>query len=81
MYWQEEIRNNVTDISQLTSSLGLTDEETRRLSGLLEHYPMSIPRYYLSLIDFRDPDDPIRKMCVPGASEFARPGRGSKTYR
>ncbi len=74
MYWQEEIRNNVTDISQLTSSLGLSDEETRRLSGLLEHYPMSIPRYYLSLIDFRDPDDPIRKMCVPGASEFDAEG-------
>jgi len=70
MYWQEEMRHNVTDIAQLAPALGLTGEEREKLEKLLEHYPMSIPRYYLSLADLNDPDDPIRRMCVPAAAEF-----------
>lgn len=70
MFWQEEMKNNITDISQLAPVLGFSEEEKRKLGDLLEHYPMSIPRYYLSLIDLDDPDDPIRKMCVPAVGEF-----------
>ena len=30
---------------------------------------MAVPSYYLSLIDPRDPDDPIRKMAIPSVRE------------
>ena len=30
---------------------------------ILERFPMSVPQYYLSLIDRDDPADPIRRMC------------------
>lgn len=74
MYWQEEMRNNITDIAQLAATLRFTDEEKEKLDRLLEHYPMSIPRYYLSLVDPDDPNDPIRKMCVPTVTEFDSEG-------
>ncbi|HPX27827.1 MAG TPA: KamA family radical SAM protein, partial [Treponemataceae bacterium] len=44
-------------------------EETAKLTQIIERYPMSVPRYYLSLIDKDDPDDPVRKLCIPSISE------------
>lgn len=70
MFWQDEMRNNVTEIDTLAPALGIPQAETEQLRRLLEYYPMSIPRYYLSLVDGSDPEDPIRKMCVPATAEF-----------
>lgn len=65
MLWYEEMKNNVTDIGALAPKLGLNEAETERMRKLCEAFPMSATRYYLSLIDWDDPNDPIRKMCIP----------------
>lgn len=62
---------NAEDIS---SSLGLSDKEVKDMDALLDNYPMLIPDYYFSLIDFDDPEDPIRKMSIPSTYEFDRDG-------
>ena len=49
--------------------LKLNENEKARMTEILERYPMQIPEYYLNLIDFSDPDDPIRKMCIPSIAE------------
>ena len=41
-----------------------------RIEEILEKYPISIPQYYLSLINKNDPNDPIRRMSVPSFSEM-----------
>jgi lysine 2,3-aminomutase len=33
--------------------------------------PLRVPRYYLDLIDFRDPADPLRRQVLPSAAEAA----------
>lgn len=58
----------------ISSSLGLDDEQVKELNDLLDQYPMLIPEYYYSLIDFNDPDDPIMKMSIPSSYEFDRDG-------
>jgi len=65
MTWQEELRRNVTTAEQLREILPMTDEEYRLIKEEADRYPMSISRYYCSLIDPSDHDDPIRKMAVP----------------
>ncbi|GAG38688.1 unnamed protein product, partial [marine sediment metagenome] len=45
-------------------------EEEKRLQQVIERHPMSITRYYMSLIDKNDPGDPIRKMMVPSDKEM-----------
>lgn len=49
--------------------LSLNKEESSRMKEILARYPMQIPEYYLALIDFSNPDDPIRKMCIPSIEE------------
>ena len=70
MTWQEELTRNITTAAELAQYLPLNEEEQQRISAVIERYPMSISRYYLSLIDPHDPDDPIRKMAVPSGMEM-----------
>lgn len=60
---------NYTKASEISGLLGISGEEERRLQEILDMYPMSITPYYLSLIDWKDPDDPIRRMCIPSLTE------------
>lgn len=69
LYITDTLYNNITKAEELKSILNLSDEEVTKLDYILERYPMSITPYYLSLINFNDPNDPIRKMCIPSIEE------------
>ena len=58
-----------TTASDVRDYLGLSDEEEKQMQVILEHFPMSVPEYYLSLINKDDPNDPIRRMCIPSLTE------------
>ena len=65
MDWQTIFRNNVTTAQELRDLLKLSQEEFEHIRDEAQLFPMSVTRYYLSLIDPEDPEDPIRKMSVP----------------
>ncbi len=69
MTWQKDLQKNHKTGKDLQELLRLTDEEVQRMDDILEQFPMSIPDYYLSLIDPNDENDPIRKMSVPSVME------------
>lgn len=55
---------NVEDIPQLTAA------EKAQLKEVSRFYPFRANEYYLSLIDWDDPADPIRRLVVPHVSEL-----------
>ena len=63
-----------TTMKDLRPFIGFEPEKEAALERLLCEYPMRIPDYYLKLIDFSDPDDPIRRMCIPSLFETDRDG-------
>lgn len=71
MNWKKELLNNLTSAEEINEALNmdLSDDEMNKLKEIIERYPMSVPRYYLSLINQDDPDDPIRKLCIPSIRE------------
>lgn len=69
MPWMEALKRNITTGTQLQSYLSLPEEEVKKIDAIVADYPMSIPEYYLSLIDPADPADPVRKMCIPSVIE------------
>lgn len=87
MPWSRELKHNITDISQLQARLELNAEAVAQLQELCMHFPMSVPHYYLNLIHWDDPADPIRKMCIPTFFEtdqsgtFDTSGEASNTVR
>ena len=70
MRCSELLRENLVSARDVAGYLKLTAAEEEKLSQILTLYPMSITPYYLSLIDWEDPDDPVRKMCIPSIEEF-----------
>lgn len=69
MSWKMNLRENITNVEELKEHFNLSDEQVQKIAQVIEKYPMSIPHYYLSLIDIDDKDDPIKKMCVPSGYE------------
>ncbi len=50
----------------------LTEGEISSLREVAEKYPVHISDYYYSLIDWENPECPIRKQCIPDAEELAQ---------
>ena len=79
--WKEELSNNITSVDELKDYLPLSYDEEADLRAVTEAHPMNIPRYYLSLIDTHDPDDPIRKLAVPAVEELVVAGAMGDTTK
>ncbi len=54
--------------------LPLTREEIEKLSEVTAKFPFRANKYYLSLIDWNDPRDPIRRIIVPSLDELDSEG-------
>jgi lysine 2,3-aminomutase len=70
MHWKDEIKHNIHTIEQLKKYIKLTSKREKQLQRVIEKHPMSITRYYMSLIDKNDFNDPIRKMVIPSIKEL-----------
>ena len=64
----------IRDVDGLKSYLKLTSEDEKRIAEISERYPICVPPYYLNLIDPENPDDPIRRICIPGPQELSGGG-------
>ncbi|MFC1514603.1 KamA family radical SAM protein [Candidatus Omnitrophota bacterium] len=70
MKWQDKLKENIRTIKQLKKYVELSAKEEERLQGVIEKHPMSITSYYASLINWNDPNDPLKRMVVPSIDEF-----------
>lgn len=69
------MKSCIRDEKDLQTWLQLSDRETEDIKQIIQRYPLCITPYYLSLIDPRDPNDPIRKMSIPSALERSQDGQ------
>jgi len=74
MTWIKELEKSITSVKQLKKYVDLAPDEAKMLEKIIKVHPMRINPYYMSLIDWNDPDDPIRKMAVPSIEELSIEG-------
>ncbi|MCP3671835.1 MAG: KamA family radical SAM protein [Gammaproteobacteria bacterium] len=79
--WQSELSLNINSIEGLQSYIKLPSNEQGILGRVADKHPMNIPRYYLSLINENDPDDPIRKLALPSEDELIVAGAMGETTK
>ncbi|MDT8274263.1 MAG: radical SAM protein, partial [Desulfomonilia bacterium] len=70
MTWESQMKESIRTIGELEHFLDFRLHEKKKLKKVIERHPMCIPRYYLSLVDRNDPNDPIRAMAVPSIDEL-----------
>lgn len=70
MSWKKLLNENVTTASQLREYVTLPEADEAKLEDIVSRFPMSITRYYLSLVDWEHYEtDPIFRLCVPSLHE------------
>ncbi len=62
----------ITDIDRVTQ---LSEEERKKLKPITDKFVFRVNDYYLNLIDWDDPNDPIRKLVIPNENELSDYGR------
>lgn len=67
---EEDPENGVCTIKQLKQYATISTKDEKRLNRVVQRHPMRVTPYYLSLIDWDDPNDPIRKMVIPSEKEL-----------
>jgi lysine 2,3-aminomutase len=70
MKWEGELRRSICKIEQLRRYMNLGSREEKQLRHIISKHPMRITRYYMSLVDWHNPDDPLRRMAVPDIEEM-----------
>lgn len=67
--------NHKKYITRLDRIDGLSDGERRKLEAVTDKFAFRVNDYYLSLINWDDPDDPIRRIVIPDERELEVEGR------
>lgn len=62
----------ITDIGKINQ---LSPQEQEELRPITDKFVFRVNDYYLNLIDWEDPDDPIRKLVIPNTGELREYGR------
>ncbi len=68
--WKWQLKNAVRTVGNLSEFLNLQSDEIERISKVQTLYPFVISPYYLSLINPKDNNDPVRKQVVPDIKEI-----------
>ncbi len=64
----------ICSIEQLSKHVDLSLDEKKKLERVTARHPMKVTPYYMSLIDWSNPADPIRKMAIPSLGELSLQG-------
>jgi lysine 2,3-aminomutase len=72
--WKWQQKNRVTSMEDVARLFAFDDVTKARLADIFELYRTAITPYYLCLIDFDDPNDPLRVQSVPSVEELLNPG-------
>lgn len=72
--WKEDLQDSICSAEDLSRFLNFDEYDADRLDSLIQQHPFSITKYYFSLINFDDPNDPIRHLAVPSLSELSTEG-------
>ncbi|EGW52909.1 KamA family radical SAM protein [Candidatus Endoriftia persephonae] len=79
--WQSELKQNINSIDSLKHYIDLSEDEEEMLREVVGQHPMNIPRYYLSLLNEYDTNDPIRKLALPSEDELIVAGSMGETTK
>ena len=61
--------NALRTLEQMEQYIAIPPADKRKLKKIITDHPMLVSPYYLNLIDWNDPQDPIRRIIVPSAGE------------
>ncbi len=74
--WKWHFRNRISSVDELIRHIPLSAKDQEQIRLVITKYPLSVTPYYFSLIDWDNPDDPVRIQAVPSFKEIGLAGMG-----
>src|SRR5512136_2510151 len=74
--WKWHFRNRISSVDELIRHIPLSAKDQEQIRLVTTKYPLSVTPYYFSLIDWANPDDPVRIQAVPSFKEIGLAGMG-----
>jgi len=74
--WKWHFRNRISSVEELIRHIPLSAKDQEQIRLVTTKYPLSVTPYYFSLIDWSNPDDPVRIQAVPSFKEIGLAGMG-----
>lgn len=71
----DALRRKIKYVRQIDQIPNIPTEEREKLRRVAEVYVFRANDYYLDLIDWNDPDDPIKQLIIPRSEELNDWGR------
>lgn len=68
--WKWQMKNRVKTFDVLSELIPIKPYQVAKYKKLIETFHYSVTPYYLSIIDWSNPDDPIRKQAIPSLKEI-----------
>lgn len=68
--WHWQMKHRITDVDTLSAIFPLTEEQKNEITKVGKTYRWAVSPYYLSLMDFSNPNDPIVLQGIPSISEL-----------
>ena len=65
----KKLEESLLSIEELNKYLKFSSCELKQFDNIVHVHPMRISAYYMSLIDWDDPNDPIKNMAIPSLDE------------
>jgi len=72
--WRWQLKNRITTTKVLKDLLPLEKDEIEEIDKTGAQYRWAVSPYYLSLIDPDNPDDPVKRQCIPTIKEHLDQG-------
>lgn len=70
--WRWQLRHRIRDLDELQRIFTLSDDEHSTVQRVGGRLPLGITPYYASLMDLRDPSEPLRRTMIPVQGELVR---------
>ena len=75
--WRWQYTHRIRRPADLEGIPWLGKEEIGRMSRVARRYPFAVTPYFLSLVRWEDPEDPLRVQALPSPAEILAPDAGS----
>ncbi|MBN2098137.1 MAG: KamA family radical SAM protein [Dehalococcoidia bacterium] len=74
--WKWHFRNRIGSVEELAKHISLSAKDLEQIRLVTTKYPLSVTPYYFSLIDWSNPDDPVKIQAIPSFKEIGLAGMG-----
>ncbi|HVO76583.1 MAG TPA: KamA family radical SAM protein [Candidatus Bathyarchaeia archaeon] len=69
--WHWQIRNRIQELAQFERMLSLSADERAAIEKGGSLLPVGVTPYYMSILSYDDPAQPLRRSVIPSTHEFA----------